>query len=138
MGLGPDRDVQLHGDLDVEVPAGPLGSVELAIVGERYHWGDNLQQQDDYLEFENSLSVHPADRWTLILYQDYSDNPLLRTEGNLSEKVYGAVELMFKPTSATSLRLFYGAYKAGIRCAGGQCRNLPGFEGARLSLAGSF
>ena len=58
--------------------------------------------------------------------------------GNLSDAVYGAAELQVKPMSALTIKAFYGSYKAGIRCSGGQCRLLPGFNGARLSLVGSF
>jgi NADH-quinone oxidoreductase subunit L len=39
---------------------------------------------------------------------------------------------------ALTIKAFYGAYKSGIRCSGGQCRVLPGFEGARVSLVASF
>ena len=65
-------------------------------------------------------------------------NPLLDTTGNLAENLYGAVEVQWQPNSQTDLRLFYGAYKDGIRCSGGQCRQLPGFEGARVSFNGRF
>ena len=36
------------------------------------------------------------------------------------------------------LKAFYGAYKSGIRCAGGQCKQLPAFEGARASVVFSL
>jgi len=52
--------------------------------------------------------------------------------------VYGAGEVQYKPNSALTLSAFAGAYKAGIRCSGGQCRALPGFDGARFTLSGTF
>lgn len=74
----------------------------------------------------------------MILYADYSDNPLVSSTGNVDEDVYGAVEVQWMPNSATTLKAFYGAYRAGIRCAGGQCRSLPGFDGGRLALSTNF
>ena len=62
----------------------------------------------------------------------------MNTTGNLSEATYGGLELQVKPTPALTAKAFYGAQKAGIRCSGGQCRLLPGFEGARFSLVGTF
>jgi hypothetical protein len=132
------QDTLAHADVDVEFGAGALGSIEVTLAAIHFLWGDNPQQQDDFSEMENTLAISPTEKWTLILYQDFSDNPLILGEGNISEHVYGAGEILFKPNSATSIRAFLGSYKAGIRCAGGQCRNLPGFSGARLSFAGTF
>ena len=72
------------------------------------------------------------------VYQDWTDNPLIRSVGNLAENLYGAVELTYKPRPGSQIKAFYGAYKAGIRCAGGQCRSLPGFEGGRVSWQAVF
>ena len=62
----------------------------------------------------------------------------MASTGNLGEDLYGAVELQWKPQPATTLKAFYGAYRAGIRCAGGQCRQLPGFNGAKVALTTTF
>lgn len=132
---GADRMV--HFDGDISVPSG-VGHLELLLQAKQFWWGDNGIGQEDFLEMENALVWHPTDQWALTLYQDWSNNPLVNTEGNLSEDLYGAVELAWEPNSNTSLRAFYGAYKAGIRCSGGQCRSLPGFEGARLAFNSTF
>ena len=64
-------------------------------------------------------------------------DPLVISDGgNLTEELFGAVELQVKPHEAWTIKAFYGAQKAGIRCAGGQCRYLPGFDGARASVVG--
>jgi hypothetical protein len=63
---------------------------------------------------------------------------LIQSEGNLDDNLYGAFEVQHQPSSNVTLKAFYGAYKAGIRCSGGQCRSLPGFEGARVSVNGVF
>ncbi len=131
-------DIASHVDLDVQVPAGPLGTLELSSAFMRFAWGDNLIQQSDFTDVVNALALHATDKWTFILWQDFSDNPLIASTGNIADNVYGAVEAQYKPSSSLTTSLFYGAYKAGIRCAGGQCRSLPGFEGMRFQLSGSF
>lgn len=132
------QDVLLHGDVDFQFPLASLGVLEFTSAFKRFAWARNEPQQSDFTEMENALAFHRGERWTFILYQDYSDNPLIDTTGNLTDEVYGAAEVQFKPDSSTTLKAFYGAYKAGIRCAGGQCRKLPGFEGVRVSLQGTF
>ena len=131
-------DTLVHGDIDISVPAGALGSVELATSFKRFGWGRNAQQQQDFTEVENALSLHAGEHWVYVLYQDFSNNPLIDSEGNIAEDIYGAGEVQYKPGSALTLAAFAGAYKAGIRCSGGQCRSLPGFEGVRLTMSGTF
>ena len=97
----------------------------------------------------NALVYHVGSKWVFILYQDFTNNPIIQSEGNLTfidpaaygqdeDSMYGALEVMVHPKPSNTLRLFYGAYKAGIRCAGGQCRQLPGYEGARLTWQATF
>ncbi len=135
---GYGTDVNAHVDLDIALPAGPLGHLELATAFMRFMWGDNAAQQSDFTDVVNALALHATDKWTFILWQDFSDNPLINSTGNISDNVYGAAEVQFKPSSSLTTSVFYGAYKAGIRCAGGQCRSLPGFEGLRFGLNGTF
>ncbi|MFH1468709.1 MAG: hypothetical protein ABIO70_30240 [Pseudomonadota bacterium] len=135
---GGGTDVNLHADVDIEFPAGKLGAIELSSAAMRFMWGENPVQQADFLDMTNALALHATAAWTFILYQDYSDNPLISSEGNLSEHVYGAAEVQYKPSSSLTTSLFYGSYKAGIRCAGGQCRSLPGFSGLKFGLSGTF
>ncbi len=138
-------DMLLHADVDLAVPLAGSVSLELAPALMHYRWGVNPQQQTDYTDFSNALAIKVGAPWAFILYTDYSDNPLISSTGNLQglfgdagESLYGAVEVQWMPTSSTTLKAFYGAYRAGIRCAGGQCRSLPGFEGAKLSLTTTF
>ena len=134
--LGADR--MAHTDGDIHFGVWGDDALELTWALQSFQWGDNANQQNDYVQMSNALAYHRGEHWVLVLYQDYSDDPLLETTGNLDEDLYGAVELQWQPNSATELRLFYGAYKDGIRCSGGQCRKLPGFEGARLSFNSRF
>jgi hypothetical protein len=131
-------DDALHVDASLTLPvAGPV-SVEVAPSVLRHHWGQNPIQQEDFLDASGALAVKVGAPFALILYADYSDNPLVKSTGNLADDTYGAVEVQWMPSSATTVKAFYGAYRAGIRCAGGQCRSLPGFDGARLSLSTNF
>ena len=132
------QDTQAHIDTSIMVPAGALGEVELAVAAERFLWGENLIQQHDFTEVEAAFSVLPNEEWVFTVFQDYSDNPLVSSTGNVAEHVYLAGEAQYSVSSDTTLKLFYGAYKAGIRCAGGQCKSLPGFKGGRVALAGQF
>ena len=131
-------DSTAHGDLSVTIPLGHELSVELAPNVLHYHWGVNPVQQTDYTDFSSAVAFKIGTPYAIIVYTDYSDNSLIASTGNVSDAVYMAGELQWQPTSATTLKLFYGAYRAGIRCAGGQCRTLPGFEGARASFTANF
>ena len=133
---GADRLAHIDGDLSV--PIGGTAHIELAWDIKRFWWGNNASQQEDFTEMVNALGWHQGDKWMIQVYQDWTDNPLIRSVGNLAENLYGAVELTYKPRPGSQIKAFYGAYKAGIRCAGGQCRSLPGFEGGRVSWQAVF
>jgi len=36
------------------------------------------------------------------------------------------------------LEIFYGRERAGIKCTGGACRQVPEFEGVRATLVSTF
>lgn len=134
---GADRVA--HADVDLSVPVGGPFTLEATASALRYLWGVNPFPQADYVDVSTSLALKVGAPWTVILYSDWSDNPLVKSEGNLGrEELYGAAELQWQPGPATTIKAFYGAYRAGIRCAGGQCRQLPGFEGAKVSLTTAF
>ena len=131
-------DKLAHLDAELHLPVGPHNALELAVGVKRFQWGNNDQQQADFTEMENAIAWHQGEKLMLLLFQDWTNNPLIRSEGNLADQLYGALEVHYARTSATKVRAFYGAYKAGIRCSGGQCRSLPGFEGGRLSYETVF
>lgn len=133
---GMDRLV--HVDGDISIPLGPHDHIELAVDLKQFAWGENVQQQADFVEMANAIVWKRGEKLLFTLYQDWSDNPLVTSTGNLGEDLYGAAEVTWKPGPNASLRAFFGAYKAGIRCSGGQCRSLPGFEGGRLAYTGTF
>jgi hypothetical protein len=137
-GTDAGSDRQLHADIDFKYPLPGHFHGDIAVGIERYQWGVNPLQQSDYLEMETAVALQYGSDVALMGYVDFSDNPLVDSTGNFSEDVYGAVEVQVKPAEAWTLKAFYGAYKAGIRCSGGQCRLLPGYEGARMSVVGNF
>ncbi len=134
--LGADR--LAHVDVDFRFPFFADLGAEVSADVKRFWWGDNRIQQTDFTEGTLALAVHMHGGWTFIGYQDFTDNPLVQSSGNLDDHLYGAAEVQYKPNSSTTIKAFYGAYKAGIRCAGGQCKSLPGFDGARLSVSTAF
>lgn len=137
-GSDKGTDRQLHGDVLAKIPLTDKWFIDLSVGAEWYHWGVNPFQQHDYLEMETAFTVQQGSFISFIWYTDYTTNPLIQSTGNLAPAVYGAGEILIKPSNALTVRAFYGAYKAGIRCSGGQCRVLPGFEGARVSLQAAF
>ncbi len=135
-------DRHLHGDLswNFPLPGDFVGNVNA--YAERFMWGENPNaalQQDDYTEAETSVTCTWATIVSLSAFVDVSTDRLVISDGgNLSEELFGSVELQVKPADAWTIKAFFGAQKAGIRCAGGQCRYLPGFDGARASVVGTF
>ncbi|MCK6523940.1 hypothetical protein L6R49_21230 [Myxococcota bacterium] len=135
VSLGADR--MAHVDLSLGFP---IGSAHGEIGGDlRYFmWGDNLNQQTDFTLLTANAAVHLGHGVSIVGYTDWTDDPLIDSVGNINENLYAAGELQLQPADGMTFKLFYGAYRAGIRCAGGQCRMLPGFDGARLSATINF
>ena len=138
-------DRQIHGDVQAKFPLGGGFFLAPQVNIEHYKWGVNVGpgesqdlQQTDYVELESSLSLMKGSKVAATWFTDYTTNPLVNDVGNLAKNWFGALELQYKPTPAWTLKAFFGAYKSGIRCAGGQCRQLPGFNGARIAATGAF
>ncbi|HMV67545.1 MAG TPA: hypothetical protein PKA64_11900, partial [Myxococcota bacterium] len=137
-GADAGMDLHLHGDVLSRLPLSKRWFLDVSVAAEWYRWGVNPFQQADYVEMESAVSLQLGSLFAFTWFTDYSDNPLIDSTGNLSDVVYGAAEVQVQPLPALTIKAFYGAYKSGIRCSGGQCRVLPGFEGARLSLVAAF
>ena len=145
--FGADR--QLHSDVVLQFPLKGEWYGNFNLYAEHVQWGVNDPQQKDFVEVEASYTMGHGAAYALTLFCDYTSDHALASRGNLfpalfpnssakDKPLYGAVELQWKPDPATTLKAFYGAYKGGIRCAGGQCRQLPGFNGARVAVQSSF
>lgn len=141
-GEGNGRDAQLYGDIDFKFPLVGEAHGDLIIFGQRF-WGgryaeDPPDQTHNFTEASVSLTIAPSHSMGVTGYFDYTTNPVAQMGGNLGPTNFGAVEIYLKPSTAWTVRAFYGGYAAGIRCSGGQCRLVPAFTGARLAVTGTF
>ncbi|MFT7518303.1 MAG: hypothetical protein ACI9MC_000434 [Kiritimatiellia bacterium] len=139
------QDQQVYGDLQLKVGFGHEMQISPQLALESFKWGnaveeggDPSQQPHDFVEIESGLTFSKGSSFAVTWFTDYTTNDLVIEQGNLSEPLFGALEVQVKPNSAWTLKGFFGAYKSGIRCSGGQCRVLPGFNGARFSAVGTF
>jgi hypothetical protein len=143
-------DQLMHLDGEFSTPTFGDEGLELAVSVRRFKWGNNPQGQEDFISMENAVVWKRGEKLDLILYQDWTDNPLIPALGNTSvlveplfsadwgKNLYVVFEAQYKPTSASQFTALIGAYKAGIRCSGGQCRTLPGFNGVELTYTTQF
>ncbi len=134
--FGADQLAHVDLSLNFPLPGDFVGYVSGAT--RRFWWGINELQQADFSDGESAYTLTWAKKVSLTGSLDWTANPLVTSTGNISETLYTAVEAQWKPQKAWTLKAFYGAQKAGIRCSGGQCRTLPGFEGGRISAVGTF
>jgi len=59
-------------------------------------------------------------------------------EGGSDKEDFWSVEAKLRPTSASSVSLFWGAEKGGPKCSGGVCRVVPSFEGLKAEFSIRF
>ena len=76
-------DEQFFGDAALKFPMPGVFQGELQTAWEYYQWGVNAFQQTDYAEMENSLTINYGPDIAFIFYNDYSNNPLVVSTGNL-------------------------------------------------------
>jgi len=139
-------DRQLYGAADIKAPL-PIGSgTQISLVGQHFRpgeqaFGDGTYQPDPWHEFNSSVSILATPDLGVTGFYDHTTNPVAGGGGNLRDDwpaAYGAVELFWKPSSSWTVKAFHGGYAAGVRCSGGQCRNVPAFTGTRLAVVGTF
>lgn len=135
-GSNPDQLIHLDGEYSTPL-FGDEG-LEINISSWKFDWGENESINEDFFEMQNAFVWRHGEMWDFTVYQDWSNNLQISSRGNINDNLYGAVEAKWKPDNTRSLRLLAGAYKAGIRCSGGQCRSLPGFEGIEFAYLQDF
>ncbi|HEY3496685.1 MAG TPA: hypothetical protein VGK73_18425 [Polyangiaceae bacterium] len=86
---------------------------------------------DPWFEGEHVTGIDWGSAWSFALGVEYDTNPLPP-----DWFVNGGVR--FRPTPESSVALFVGQRRGSLRCVGGVCRNVPGFEGARLDASIRF
>jgi hypothetical protein len=139
-GTDAGADRLLHADIasNFPLPGELLAYVNVAV--RTFAWGENGElQQEPFTTAESSWGLTKG-KVTGTFSLDYTTDPLSLSlgSGNVGEPVFAGGELQVRPARAWTVKAFYGAQKAGIRCSGGQCRTMPLFQGLRLSAVGTF
>jgi hypothetical protein len=128
-GQGSDR--LAHFDGEYSTPLFGKEGIEFNVSAWHFWWGDD--SHNDFLTVQSATVWRRGHHWDFTLYQDWSNNTQLQSRGNINDEYYIAGEAKWKKSETENFRLLMGAYKAGIRCSGGQCRTLPGFQGAEFN-----
>lgn len=84
-----------------------------------------------WFEGEHTTGLGVGSRWTFALGVEYDTN-LQPPDAYLNGLV------RFRPTPESSVSLFGGQRRSSLRCVGGVCRVVPGFEGVRLDASVRF
>lgn len=91
---------------------------------------------DDYYEIRSYFSFHYSPRWILTFLYDKTTDPQVLFFKTKKNWYAAQIEIKFTPSS--SLKIFYGANKGGVKCAGGVCKFFPPFEGLRIDAIFRF
>jgi hypothetical protein len=83
-----------------------------------------------YYEIRTALSLHASPNWVVSALYERTTDPAVTFL--LHKKDYPAGQLEVRFARGHSLRLFVGATKGSMKCAGGVCRPFPPFQGVRL------
>ena len=137
-GVDQGQDRLMHFDGEVGFPLFNHEALELNTSMWKFMWGDNPVPHNDFVTVQNAVVWRHGENLDFIVYQDYTTNTQLQSVGNITDEIYLSGEVKYRPTPETSLRVLAGAYKAGIRCSGGQCRTLPGFSGVEVAYSSAF
>jgi hypothetical protein len=82
-------------------------------------------------EGENYIALKIAPTWVFSQGFEYTTN-------NAYPTYYFNGSILYKFRSDSSVRVFAGQQRGGLRCISGICRDFPAFEGARLELTLRF
>jgi hypothetical protein len=79
-------------------------------------------------------NVYVALRWNpkLVVSAGYEFTTIAQEAANQHNFFNG--QILWNITSSSSLALFAGGNRPGLKCISGVCRVFPAFEGARLEL----
>jgi peroxiredoxin len=121
----------LHGQGNLSYPLTARLSLEADLEVKDFHgdlaFGGRFY---DYGELRSYFSVHYSPRWIMTALYDWTTDPKILSYKD-KKKWWGA-QLEWKFSQRSALRIFYGANKGGVKCAGGICRFFPPFEGLRV------
>jgi len=88
-------------------------------------------QLTPWYEGENAAGLDYGAAWAFIFGTEYNTDVAPPT-------TYFNGSVRYKPTSDSSIGLFVGQRRSALRCVGGVCRVVPGFEGVRLDASVRF
>jgi hypothetical protein len=86
---------------------------------------------DPWFEGEHVTGLDFGTAWSFAAGVEYNTDPL-PPDWFLNGQV------RFRPTPESSIALFAGQRRGSLRCVGGVCRMVPGFEGVRLDASIRF
>jgi hypothetical protein len=129
-------------------------AITLDLAATARHWrGEVAGHQEEWTAMESAVGASFLQgKIAALVFVDYTSEPQPQSPqfggsvGNIfyngdaldPESVFLAGEVIVKPWERAKIRAFYGSSKAGLRCAGGQCRNLPGRSGFRMEFEGAW
>jgi peroxiredoxin len=120
-----------HGQANLSYPLTARLSLELDV--EAKHFDGRFH---DYGERRSFLSLHYSPHWVFTALADWTDDPEILFFKN--RKNWPGVQAEFRFGQGAAVRVFYGANKGGVKCAGGVCKFFPPFEGLRVDAVLRF
>ena len=116
-----------HGQANVSFPLTSRLSLEAYLEAKTFDG-----RHFDYRETRSSFSVHRSPWIVLTLFYDRSTDPEVLFFKN--KKDWWGSQIELKLSRWGNVKMFYGAIKGGVKCAGGACKFFPPFEGLRIDL----
>ena len=125
----------IHGEVDGAVPVAPRHQLG-ATAHLKQFAGFGTNQDIDYGSQQYTLDYSFSPWVTCTAGYEYSDEPAAAGVGPADDEephfYFGQVTV--EPTQHVRVTAFYGREKGGLKCAGGLCRTVPPFEGAKMDL----
>lgn len=128
LGDSSDTIADLHADAKVTQVLTRSLSAEAHV----QHLGRNVPGSEDFREGTISAGLRMAAWGGLAGILDYSTEPAAPREYSPG----GVLDV--DPTPSSTIRLFVGASRGGLRCINGVCRVFPPFEGVKLTATLRF
>ncbi|MFC2163608.1 DUF6029 family protein [Acidobacteriota bacterium] len=120
-----------HYQFNMSYPLSPRLAIE-------FDWAskDFEGEYVDYFERRSYLSLHYASRAIVSLLFEQTNNPEIRL--STDKKDWWALQVELRFSNASSIRVFYGSTKGGVKCSGSLCRIFPPFQGLRIEVIWRF
>ncbi len=127
----------LHGQGNLSYPLTARLSLEADLEIKRFRGAlDFGGRFYDYGEHRSYFSVHYSPRWIVTILYDRTNDPKILSFKD--KKNWWGAQIEWKFGKGSVVRVFYGANKGGVKCAGGICRFFPPFEGLRIDAVVLF